>query len=327
MRLVSELRKATLNRDLTIASDGWIHLVPKGEFPGRLMGAQGEAAAIVQVIDDESLNRIMGAFTEEAAKSGFKGLLLDQEHFSHDVNKSSEACAWIMKLENRADGIWGFPEWTDLGTGLIAGKRYKGLSPALDLESIAGRRFRPVMLMDAGLTNAPKLPLTPIMNRDGGATEETGMEKLAEMLRTRLGLDTTADETALMAAVTKALDDATAAKAEVATNRTAALNRDADAFVEKNKDRLTDHAAARKLFVDNRAAAEALIALVKPVAATRTLNRQDGQPPAKGPTEAEDTDEKRAKALNRAAREYRTSHPNATHGEAWEAAKEAVEQG
>lgn len=320
------LRKSVLNRDLTVTTDGWIHLVPVGEFPGRLVGVQGPDGDIIQVCDAAALNRIMGAFQAEAVKPGFKGLLLDKEHFSHDTSQSSEACAWIMKLENRADGIWGFPEWTDLGDSLIKGKRYKGLSPALDIERIADRRYRPVVLTDAGLTNAPKLPLKPIFNRDGGQEEKT-MNKLAEMLRKRFNLDPAADETAIIAALEKNLAEMDAQKTELAKANETAMNRDADAWVDKNKERLTDPVAAKTLFTTNRVAAEAMLALVKPSEKARTLSRSDGQPPSKGAAPAGGDDAAvKAKSLNRAARDYQAAHPGTTFDEAWAAAKETVTQ-
>lgn len=327
MKMESEMRKSALNRELTVGADGWIHVVPVGEFPGRLAGVQGKAAEILQVIDDEALNRIMAAFAEQAARPGFTGLLLDKEHFSHAASQSSEACAWIMKLENRADGIWGLPEWTDMGKTLIEGKRYKRLSPSFALDRIADRRYRPVVLTDAALTNAANLPLTPIQNREGGEEEETGMNELAKLLRERLGLDAAADEAALIAAVKTAMDEAAAQKTKLAALEQSAVNREADAWCEKHKGKLIDVAAARKLFVENREAAEALIALVKPSEPEkRVLNRQDGQPPVRPVVETGDVADKRATALNRAARNYRAQHPNATFEQAWEAAKEEVEQ-
>ncbi|MFO7534721.1 MAG: phage protease [Kiritimatiellia bacterium] len=324
---MNRLRKSTLNRDLMVANDGWLHLLPLGEFPGRLVGVEGPAADIIQVCDAEAMNRIMSAFAEEAAKPGFKGLLLDKEHFSHDIQQSSEACAWIMKLENRADGIWGFPEWTDLGDALIKGKRYKGLSPALDIQRIADRRYRPVVLTDAGLTNAPKLPLKPICNRDGGDEEETGMNKLAEMLRKRFNLDAAADETAIIAALEKYLAEMDQQKTDLAKANEAAMNRDADAWVEKNKDRLTDPVAAKTLFTTNRQAAEAMLALVKPADKGRTLSRSEGKPPSQGAAPAGGADEaKTASALNRAARDYQAAHPGTPFDQAWAAVKETVIQ-
>lgn len=281
--------KFAMNRAFALSEDGWVHLVPVGTHPGQIVKA-GEPVLIDQVIDDLSLSRIMADFEPKAKDENFTGLLIDLEHFSHDITKKSEAAGWIKELQRRDDGIWGKVEWTELGQKLIDGKTYKNLSPVLMLEQLSGNRYRPVSLSDAGLTNKPLLKtLVPIQNRDRNM-EGAHMDKLRKLLS--LSADAAEDQVVIQVqqALNRAAEaDALKTRAETAetelkTLKTEALNRDADVFVEKHKDRITDPAKMKALFVANRQAAEDLILLMKEpekknAKETRTLNRADGKTP------------------------------------------------
>jgi phage I-like protein len=325
----------TLNRALSTDKDGFIHLIPLGDFPGQI--ATGEKnTPIVQIINDQSLNSVMDDYTAKLQSPNWTGYLVDIEHYSHDTAQKSEAAGWIKTLNKRPDGIWGLPEWTDLGEQLIAKKRYKHLSPVLNVQKLEGNRYHVISLRDVGLTNKPQLTsLTPITNRENKTscehltsdgtfingydgcvlhmttcenyseesakricgkiaqtTTNTNKEQSMEKMRTLLKLEPAAGEDQILAAMTQVLNKSTEADAllvradkaekELGELKLATLNREADAFVETHKDRLSDRAKVRDLYIANRDAAVALIALIKPPVLENTqkvLNRADGQAP------------------------------------------------
>ena len=278
------------NRSLSPDSTGYIHLVPKGEFP-TVTTIKGKETDVNMLVDDQALDAIMATFNTDSSTLNWTGYLVDKEHFSHDLSQSSEAHAWIKTLQRRADGIWGLPEWTSIGSALIEGKIYKHLSPVLLLHPLSANRGRAFAFTDAGLTNKPRLKtLVPIQCRDGITQEEARMDKIRALFKQPA--DATEDQ--LVTLIQQALnrsDEASAleARAESAEKerddlKLVTLNRDADAFVEKHKDRITDPAKLKTLYVQNRQAAEEFIVLMKPAqtqaSTQRVLSRADGQPPA-----------------------------------------------
>lgn len=144
---------------------GWYHLLPFGEFKNDETGA-------VQVIDQAAMERIVSAFEQDQDAQNHAGRLVDQEHFSYDLAKSTEARGWIKDMQIRKDGLWVQIELTDLGETELANRRYKFLSAAFmpnDLEQLGGRRVRPVRLDTAAFTNRPRMKqLAPMTNRGGG---------------------------------------------------------------------------------------------------------------------------------------------------------------
>jgi phage I-like protein len=321
----------TLNRDLPTDKNAWIHLVPKGEFRGVVEKA-GKRLEIVQVIDDDALASVMADYRALSANRDWTGYLVDREHFSHDAARDSEAAAWIKTLEARPDGIWGLPEWTDLGENLVANRRYKHLSPVFGLQNLSGNRYRVVALNDIGLTNKPMLKtMVPITNRDRN-TEEAQME---EILRTLLSMpDANAEQLAErvkqaieLAAEAKALKArAEAAETERDEMKSAALNRDADAFVEKHKARITDAEKVKALFIKNREAAEEFVALLKePPAAdakpVKVLNRADGKSPEHSPAAGDEAAAESRRIERDELVETLQSKNRQTFSEAWHVAK------
>src|SRR5258706_13670369 len=75
-----------------------------------------------------------------------------------------------MKLEARADGIYGQVKWSKPGLDLLENAHYKFFSPYWSAEEIPNHKghptkiFRPIALISVGLTNQPNLPLLPLAN-------------------------------------------------------------------------------------------------------------------------------------------------------------------
>ena len=169
-RLKNNNRKAIimsiriLNRDtFQLPGDGYYMLAPFGEFP------HGESG-LMQVFDDKAAVAIVNRFNTEKAKENFAGLLVDQDHFSLDSDKASEAYGWITDLQNRKDGLWAQIRWSDIGEQAVRGGRYRFMSPVWnreDCEELGGNRIRPLRLKNAAVTNDPNFRgLMPLSNRN-----------------------------------------------------------------------------------------------------------------------------------------------------------------
>jgi phage I-like protein len=160
----------------------WLHLLPAGA---------------AQTRDGRGPYRIGDAAALMAASLAGGKLALDENH-STDLaapkGDPAPAHAWIVELQNRADGIWGRAEWIDPAAGLW--KRYRGVSPV-----IAHRKDGTVTaILRASLTNTPNLTgLTSLHS-----TENTMDLRLA--LIEALGLAGEADDGAIIAAI-KAMKD------------------------------------------------------------------------------------------------------------------------
>lgn len=224
--------------------DDWYHIYPRGEFEV-VATIKGKEEAVVLVLDDDTFAAIMAARDEAAAQPNWEGYLVGQEHFAHMATGASEAHAWCMDLDVREDGLWGRFVKTPLGAASI-GSVYKYRSPVSDLERISGRRWRPINIVDIGLTNKPKFKtLAAAQGREGRNPKEDAM---LERMRAILGLQTDATDDQVVARVQTALD----AEKTVETTRQSlvvlqgeVLAREADAFVEEHQDRIADTDEAR----------------------------------------------------------------------------------
>lgn len=163
------------------AAPEWVHLVPAGTF----RGADGRGP--YQLAD-------AGAVLAASLPSGAR-LAIDENHATDLAAPKGEpapARGWIVALESRTDGIWGRVEWTGAGRALVEDRAYRHLSPAIQVERATGRILK---LVRASLVNAPNLDLASLHHQD------TDMDLHAE-LRAALGLAETADDAAIIAAVT-----------------------------------------------------------------------------------------------------------------------------
>lgn len=134
------------------AAPEWIHLVPAGEFSG----ADGRGPYRV---------RDAAAVIRHSMQAGTGRLPIDVNHaIDLKAPKGEEAPArgWIVELQERGDGIWGRVEWTEAGRAMVAGKEYRGISPAITRKAdgeITG-------VLRASLTNTPNLTqLATLHNR------------------------------------------------------------------------------------------------------------------------------------------------------------------
>jgi len=138
-----------------------------------------------------------------------------QTDYAAKTGQAAPAAGWIKELQVRAGAIWGRVEWTERGRAALAGKEYRYLSPVFE-HAREGRRV--LRILRAALTNNPALTLTALARKDSEMDE---LKRLAGLL----GLDETADETAIAAAIA-ALKTAGASLKAIA--KAAGLEPDAD---------------------------------------------------------------------------------------------------
>jgi phage I-like protein len=281
-----------LNRDFQHPSDGWYQIEPQGEHPNT-------DAGVVQVIDAEACQAIANRFAEDSANPNFPGMLVDHEHFRHQVDKESRAFGWLTAIQNRSDGIYGQIRWSTTGKTAVDGGDYRFFSTEYDpkesvilnRESPKGpRRLRPLRLCGLTLTNSPNNKGgKPITNRASDGPEDQFRQALSgaaadsqtttssnsmKTVATKLGLAAEASEEAVLDAVTKIMNRTTEADAALAplqasiktieAENATLRETQADADLAPIKNRLTDDQAKnlRAQLITNRAAVLPLLGMI-----------------------------------------------------------------
>lgn len=255
---------AVNNREFRISDDGWYHIGPIGEFPHttRISNQDGskKEIPILQVLDRTAYERIVNRFNEDG-----EDLLIDYEHFSQDLDKSSVAAGWIQKLQLRNDGLWAQPKFSAKGKADIEGGNYRKISPVFDSWEVVERgepmRIRPSRMPEAGLTNKPNLKtLNPLSNRATTENQQVNTMDHKTKLIAVLGLEANASDEQIEAASNKRVAETAALQTKVssleAEKKTLAgelLNRDlgkyAAVITDDNKEQF------KTLLVSNREAA------------------------------------------------------------------------
>lgn len=291
-----------LNRDFQLPTDGWFHVVPRGEFP--------HPSGVTQIVDERACDSIVKNFNSAKAAQNFPGLLVDFDHFSDDPDKPSDAAGWASELQNRPTGIWAQIRWSDVGESAVKGGRYRLVSPVFgavdaDLKNSVGgtghrpvaagdppgaqKRVRPVRLLKLALTNDPVLRgMVPLSNRGDTANSNhqpstpipsTTMKTVC----TLLGLSAEADEASVHAEVTKLKNRIT----EIETSVTPLKNRvtelegqnknlaeaQVEADLEKYKNRIRPdklEQVKKQLLADRAGTLELLESLEAPAPGART---------------------------------------------------------
>lgn len=196
----------------------WIHLSPAGVAVDGVEGmlVQGRDGREFVILDPQAV-----------IDSTELPLSLDIDHRSMMVgwvdSASTEAFGWVEELAfvseedvaaspHDSAGFWGRVEWTEPGAELVRSKRFRNLSPVIEMEWRAPENEREVAppaaaraFVNVALTNLPNLRLASLNARGGhqpsanAETEQTTMtaEEILEAARTMLGLaeDATAEDT------------------------------------------------------------------------------------------------------------------------------------
>jgi len=254
------------------ASKPWVHIAPKGEFPGTISIPAGYDVPGFGVVDQASEvegTTVLGDAQLEAIAQRFDGdILIDYEHFSHDADKSTEAAGWGQGIRYTAarDGLELETDWAAPARAQVIDKVYRYISPEFSgpvRYEDDTFKFYPSALTGAGLTNRPKLTtLRPVsVNRNTQPTTPPTMNHKAELLK-RLGLPDTASDAEIQAALAKDGPKETSStkcrdteidtlKAENKALRDEAITLDLERF----GDVIEDKEAAKELLQLNRATA------------------------------------------------------------------------
>lgn len=302
------MNKLILNRQGQLPADSWYQIEVTGEH-------YNPAAGVVQVIDAKAVESIVNRFGVAAQSANFAGLLIDQDHFSLDPEKSTEAFGWLRELRNRDGQLEGRVEWTDLGKPAVESGRFKFFStvyaPAdveklgeLPIKNGALRpAIRPLALDRLAVTNDPNNKGgKPISNRDpgtlpgAGENQPTDTMKNQKLIQLLAALGVTLALDAAPEAVDAALDqgiakvgETTAIKNRLTTLETdhkALLEEQADATLEKYSGVIVNRDDVRAGLIANRKGTLAILAGIKAPAA-EPLKPITNRAGAKTPAELE----------------------------------------
>ena len=310
------MRAPILNRSGEPPADGWYQIEVTGEHPA------GKSRK--QIIDAAALTAIVNRFAQEkeAAGDNWGGLLVDNDHFSHDLDKSTEALAWAQELRVKDGELEARLDLTDLGETAIRNKRFKFFSTEYDpedLEDLGDGRVRPLRLAGLAFTNRPNnRGGRPISNRADSPEEKPEPQPTMKSIAEKLGLSADADEAAILSKIT-------AIMAENATLKGKQDEDAAEAVMNRFGDRIPEAARPmwRERLIKNRAETEPLMDATIPAVATKPaprIHNRDGKnspvPVEKQQGEDADKEAKRG-ALVDAIRNRR----QCTFNEAWQQAR------
>lgn len=254
----------------------WCLLSPFGEFPGTITGVDGSKRRGVQICDRQ-------AFEALIADHDGTELLVDFEHRSDvpKIDSDTTAAGWIQELRLTADGIEALVAWTDIGVDDLSHRRRRFLSPVWELDA----NGRPSHLTKAALTNGNNIRMRPVLNKpeppapDGGTTQRSPDMDIKQLAKA-LGLPETATAEEVLAAVKASQDKASTLEARIAELEAGALATEADAVVAQNKARIADPAAFKKVFVQNKDCAMAVLATIAEPTAPIVTNKAAASKPA-----------------------------------------------
>ena len=323
-----------LNRTGQLPADGWYEIETPGEHFNR-------AAGLVQLLDGQAFDSIVNRFRAEAAKPNFGGVLIDQDHFSLDPAKSTEAFGWLQELRNREGRLEGRIEWTDIGQPAVEKKRFKFFStvyaPA-DVEKVGTRKIRnrdyplvrPLALDRLALTNDPNNKGgKPISNRHGnsaGAADENQDTSPMKSLLKKLGLAEDASEESAVAAL-QTIQNRAAQVEPLTAERDTLLAAQVEADLEKHAAVIKNRDEVKKQLMANRQGTLALLAALTPAPADKgnapITNRSAATPPAgaAGRDAAQAAEEQRAARIQNRARELRSADRSLSVSRSYELAE------
>ena len=280
-----------------------VQICPVGDFP------HGDSQQHCTI---EALRNVVADWK----RRGSKEILVDFEHRSEETDDTT-AAAWVSNV--RVDderGLVGDFKMTDAGAEAISNRRLRFLSVSWLVNK---QSHEPISISTIALTNKPNIPVDPILNKDPdpGVTtvEETkGSTMDIKKITQALGLADDADEATVLAAIKEGQD----AKAENATLKQNALEKEAEAFAEENSKKCNKD-VLKAQYIANKEVAKALVAGIPDGAAPtaqKILNKGGADKPV---TDQHEVEQLRNKAIG----EYRTAHPGCTFSAAWGACRQA----
>jgi hypothetical protein len=172
-----------LCNELKIGDDGWAMLAPMGDHPGMALVDDGKGGLkkirAIQRLDKQALTTMANEF-EKSTKGAKRYLAGRPIYVGHpDVPGMSKKYpdgsikgmfSNVAVREGEAPGLYGLPVFTAEGSDLVENKKYRALSGRWNAdpagEENATPIFRPTVLLSAGLTNQPNLPVQLLNEKD-----------------------------------------------------------------------------------------------------------------------------------------------------------------
>ena len=191
------------------ANDNWIKIAPYGTYPGSRPGR-------MQHFTTTEANTMVAEFRSLRGKTGrlFRGIPVYIGHPDQnpEIYTDARRLGRITDLQARPDGLYGEVNWNDLGEQNQREGYWVYPSPRWDAPA-GGREFRPDRLISVGLTNTPRITDSePVCNSDDSETESDSITPPnimdRKLLTDKLGLDVTATDEEIMAALDALIADA-----------------------------------------------------------------------------------------------------------------------
>jgi len=164
--------------ELRIESDGWAMLAPLGDYPNTAVVVQADGSlkrfAAIQRLDTQAVGEMVNSFKSSTTKRYLTGIPIYDGHpdmpgmAQRYPDKTQKGV--ISEVAARADGLWGKPIFTNEGLDLVENRKRTSFSArwtARDCGLENGKPvLRPNVLVSAGLTNNPNLPVRHLMNAE-----------------------------------------------------------------------------------------------------------------------------------------------------------------
>ena len=219
-----------------------VQLCPFGKYQG---------AQQLQVCDRQAFEQVIADWRD----GGSKEILMDFEHKSEvdKIDSDTRAAAWITNLAiDDERGLVGDLKFTDEGADAVSNRRLRFLSPVWPLDGDG----RPTHLKSVALTNTPRIPVAPVLNKaqPGDVNVEDKENETMDKIKEALGLAPEASEEDVLNAVTALVQKSKDAEAAV-------LDKEAAEFAEANKAKL-DPVVCKAQYIANKDACKALVAAI-----------------------------------------------------------------
>lgn len=149
-------------------------------------------------------------------QAGQADMMFDYDHQSFfgakdGVGGQAPASGWIKTLEARDDGIWAHVDWTAAAEAKLKAREYRYVSPLFYHEPVGDHRI--TRIVNGALVNTPAITELPaVASASGGALTPQGISmKFTEALAQALGLQATATEADILAALSAKLTETASA--------------------------------------------------------------------------------------------------------------------
>ncbi|MGE9294129.1 MAG: phage protease [Puniceicoccales bacterium] len=154
------------------ATTGWLKLADYGDWPHPrgIQRLSRQAAATMCEYFKSLRGRLARRFGGLPVYIGHPD---DPGFAGQSGHGDTRAYAWISDMQDRDDGLYVLPRWSQAGRELLGNAVYKFLSPRWGMRHLEGDLYEPVRLISIGLTNQPNIPGEAIANASTYPTSDT----------------------------------------------------------------------------------------------------------------------------------------------------------